>query len=241
MRISGVLASVSVAALAPAAVASAAPWDVVVYGASPAGITAAITASDGGARVALAEPLTVIGGMAAAGGIGLADQATNNLTVVTGLAYRWAMINGQHYNSTNPEAVLHPDLWVAERSFWAMLNNASVTVLVGCPLVGASRTGTTLTSITVACNGSAPIQLTGRAFVDASYDGEVVVAAGLSYTSGRESQATYGEQLAGVFPYPVRWVEGAGGGGGRPPAGDFPRVVRPAAPGTPPCVHTHVC
>jgi hypothetical protein len=213
MRISSVVAAVSVAALSAA---SAAPWDVVVYGSTPAGIAAAITASDGGARVALAEPLGMIGGMGAAGGLALNDQLLSNLTVVTGLARRWATLVGAFYNASDPQPVVHPDMWVAERTFWAMLNNASVTVLVGCPLVGASRTGTTLTSITVACNGSAPMQLAGSAFVDASYDGEVVVAAGLSYTSGRESSSTFGEAMAGVFPYQVRSVvRGGGGGGGR--------------------------
>ena len=41
-------------------------WDVVVYGSSPAGIAAATAAGELGLRVALYEPLGMIGGMGAA-------------------------------------------------------------------------------------------------------------------------------------------------------------------------------
>lgn len=41
-------------------------WDVVVYGSSPAGIAAATAAGELGLRVALYEPLEMIGGMGAA-------------------------------------------------------------------------------------------------------------------------------------------------------------------------------
>jgi len=131
------------------------------------------------------------------------SQIMSNLTALTGLARRWAVLAGSHYNATDPQPVTHPDMFVAEATFWAMLNNASVTTLVGCPLMAANRVGTVVTDITVSCNGSAPQVITGRAFVDASYDGEVVVAAGLSYTWGREGNTTYGESMAGVFPYQV--------------------------------------
>ena len=55
-------------------------FDVVVYGATPAGISAAIVAANGtGLRVALLEPGALIGGMSGPGGIGMRDinqQAT---------------------------------------------------------------------------------------------------------------------------------------------------------------------
>ena len=58
--------------------ASSAPlFDVVVYGASPSGISAAITAANGtGLRVALLEPSPFVGGMSGPGGIGLRDTAS---------------------------------------------------------------------------------------------------------------------------------------------------------------------
>ena len=38
-------------------------------------------------------------------------------------------------------------------------------------------------------------------FVDASYEGDLAIASGTSFTYGRESNATYGEPLAGVQPF----------------------------------------
>ena len=61
--------------LAAVAVASADPvdFDVVVYGSSPAGIAASVVAGLQGLKVALFEPLPMIGGMGAAGNLALND------------------------------------------------------------------------------------------------------------------------------------------------------------------------
>jgi 2-polyprenyl-6-methoxyphenol hydroxylase-like FAD-dependent oxidoreductase len=51
-------------------------FDVVVYGSSPAGIAAAVAAGRLGMKVALLEPLKMIGGMGAAGNLALNDGGT---------------------------------------------------------------------------------------------------------------------------------------------------------------------
>lgn len=57
-----------------AAAARSLDYDVVVYGATPAGIAAAVVAANNtGLKVALLEPTPYIGGMAGPGGIGLRD------------------------------------------------------------------------------------------------------------------------------------------------------------------------
>ncbi len=38
----------------------------------------------------------------------------------------------------------------------------------------------------------------GKMFIDASYEGDLLAAAGVSYTVGREANAAYGETLNGV-------------------------------------------
>lgn len=55
-------------------------YDVAVYGATPGGIAAAITAARASSTfsIALIEPTSNIGGMSAAGGIGLRDLAYEN-------------------------------------------------------------------------------------------------------------------------------------------------------------------
>ena len=71
------LASSSSSSSAAAGGAPAPLFDVVVYGASPSGISAAITAANGtGLRVALLEPSPFVGGMSGPGGIGLRDTAS---------------------------------------------------------------------------------------------------------------------------------------------------------------------
>ena len=60
-------------------------FDVLVYGASPGGIAAAVTAANGtGLRVALLEPSPYIGGMSGPGGIGLRDTAEPAAAVTGG-------------------------------------------------------------------------------------------------------------------------------------------------------------
>jgi hypothetical protein len=56
-------------------------------------------------------------------------------------------------------------------------------------------------------------------FIDASYDGELMRAAGVTHTIGRESRYTYGESLAGItatsaaqFPIPISPFRTTGGG-----------------------------
>ena len=184
--------------------AAAQSFDVVVYGGTPAGIAAAIAAADSGRQtVALIEPLTMIGGMGAAGGLGLHDQQMKNLTMITGLAKNWSLLNAAHYGTAS--MVNHPDMWVGERSFLRMIANArSITTLLGCRLVEKNAVShgsqaNLLSTIVVSCNASsARLTIAGAAFVDASYDGEVLVAAGVDYTYGRESVAQYNEALAGV-------------------------------------------
>jgi flavin-dependent dehydrogenase len=56
-----------------AGVAVGVDYDVIVYGSSPAGIAAAVASGTLGLKVALYEPLPMIGGMGAAGNLALND------------------------------------------------------------------------------------------------------------------------------------------------------------------------
>jgi hypothetical protein len=184
-------------------------FDVVVYGATPAGISAAIAASDKGRlSVALVEPLLYVGGMGSPGGLGLNDQIIKNFTIITGLARAWCYENGLYYTPNNASnCVHHPDNYVAEASYLRLLNASSVSVFPGCILTGAARSSSdpaSIASITADCSssGGSPSALFASTgvVIDASYDGDVMVkAGGIDYTWGRESNTTYGEPMAGVF------------------------------------------
>ena len=112
----------------PLCTVAAVDFDVVVYGSTPAGIAAAVAAGQLGMHVALFEPLGMIGGMGAAGALGLHDEGgIHGLRGGGGLATVWQMLNGEAYNVTKP--VQQPESFVGEASFRTMLRNASVTVI----------------------------------------------------------------------------------------------------------------
>ena len=176
------------------------PFDVVVYGSTPAGISAAVAAGHLGMRVALYEPLPMIGGMGAAGNLALNDGGMP--AERTGLAYNFSLLNGEHYGLPQGEEVPHPESFVAEATFYKMLAAAKVThVKLDCRLLSAQRAiaadgASKVGSIHVACE---PQPIVAKVFIDASYDGELMVATGdITYTSGREAIRTYNESLAGA-------------------------------------------
>ena len=220
-------------------------YGTVVYSATPAGVAAAVAAAANGAhRVALVEPLANIGGMGAAGGLGLHDQQMANLTMVTGLARDWAERNARYYPGSDSELVHHPDMYVAEASFREMVADAkSVELLTGCRLESVRRDAARLraiAAITVLCSeeseggGGRRVELAASLFVDASYDAEVVVGAGGVDTAwGRESRNTYGEPLAGAqyTQYGIESFDALGGAvSGTRPDGTVLHYVERGAP-----------
>jgi hypothetical protein len=181
---------------AAAAAATGYDYDVVVYGSSPGGIAAATAAGTLGMKVGLFEPLPMIGGMGAAGALGLHDGPG----IGGGLAMVWQLLNAKAYNVTQP--ILQPESFVGEASFRHMLRGASVHVIkTDCPVSSATTTKGTdgvsrIRSITMPCE---PHPVTAKVYIDASYDGDVMVAAGdVHYTAGREANTTYNEPLAGA-------------------------------------------
>ena len=86
---------------------------------------------------------------------------------------------------------------VAEAIFRQMLDEAGVAVLSDRRLRerdGVQKQGARLAAITME-NGA---RFAARVFADATYEGDLMAQAGVTYTWGRESSAQYGESLAGV-------------------------------------------
>ena len=193
---SGVLAALLLLPSTPATTAPA--WDVAVYGSSPAGVAAATAAGDLGLKVALYEPLPMIGGMGSAGFLALHDGGMN---AISGLALNFTRLNGAYYNTTEP--VQQPESFVSNASFYQMLANAGVRhIKLDCRVTAAATTmaevasASTIESMTVLCEKEPVV---AKVFIDASYDGDLMVAAGnIPYTSGRESIEQYNESLAGA-------------------------------------------
>lgn len=200
-------------ALASHARAESINVDVLVYSANPAGIAAAMAvvmtpanlsssqrSSSRTPSVLLLEPLTMIGGMGAAGGVGLMNQGAGEAGA-TGLAREWGLLNGKAYGQPAGTINLFPAPSVMAASFLHMLNGTAVATRLGCRLTNVARLSSLcLASADFLCdNDTASLHVTAKYFIDASYDGDVMVqAGGITYASGREPRSAFNESLAGV-------------------------------------------
>ena len=194
-------------------------YDIAVYGATPGGIAAAVTAArtSPSLKIALIEPTADIGGMSTGGGLGLRDlgyEVTSELidifsssrissliSVNGSVAHDWVLYNNKHYPDAN-YFVYQPDVKVGYQSFHDLIaNHSNIELVTGTgPLVGDSleMQGTRIVQVMTAND-----QRIWKAsvWVDGSYEGDLVRFSKASYTWGRESRDQYNESLAGVRPY----------------------------------------
>jgi hypothetical protein len=191
--------------------------DICIYGGTAGGVAAAVQAVRMGKKVVIAEPGHHLGGMTS-GGLGATD--IGNKAAIGGIAREFYQAIARHYarddawqferrqdyfrQQGGPAAIPDLDLpgatlWtfephVAEDIFFRMLNDAKVPVYFRQRLAGVNKTGTLLTAL-LAENGKV---YRARMFIDATYEGDLMARAGVSYTVGREANAQYRETLNGV-------------------------------------------
>ena len=197
----------AVTALPAVEPAAAEVYDVLVYSANAAGVGAAVTASAHNQySVKLMEPLDMIGGMAAAGGVALMNQGGCGLT---GLSRNWSMICGEYYHGfptmMTPEHAPSPSMNVSEMAFWQLLRSrSSISTSTGCRAIAVHRAGAAspgcLSEVDFLCdNDSRAVSIKASYLIDASYDGDLgMMAGGIDFVSGREPRSQYNESLAGV-------------------------------------------
>jgi hypothetical protein len=167
-------------------------YDLVVYGGTAAGVSAAVSAAREGAKVALLEPTKHIGGMVT-GGLSMTDFG--NKKCIGGLALEFYERLGKHYSKP---IEWYPEPHVAEETLNAMIKEAGVPVFYEHRLLEndgvAKLDDGKITSIKME-NGS---EFSAKVFADCSYEGDLMAKSGVKYTFGREGQDQYGEELAGV-------------------------------------------
>jgi hypothetical protein len=168
------------------------PFDVLVYGATAGGVIASIAAATAGARVILVEPGQHVGGMVASG-LGWTDRGEE--MVIGGLAGTFYDRVGAHYG-VDPWSIRGPEPHVAERIFRSWLDEAGVAIEFGSTLVAVDRDGTAIQGIVT---GRGEV-IGARVFIDASYEGDLLAKANVSYAVGRESVSLHGERWAGWQP-----------------------------------------
>jgi hypothetical protein len=251
-----ICALVALLLMAASVTAAESKTDVVVYGGTSAGVTAAVEAARMGRRVVLVEPGKHLGGMTSSG-LGMTDNGST--TTIGGLArefyrrvYRYYQGSGAWKQQTRAEFVAWmPKTWgvdgprmetiqeqflfephAAEAVFDAMAREAGVEVVLGERLdlkQGVTRDGPRITSIRMESGR----EFAARTFIDATYEGDLMSRSGVSYIVGREPNSRYGETLNGVFPFtPAPFPKiSPFVVAGEPTSGLLPRV-EPQPPGT---------
>ena len=188
--------------------------DVVIYGGTSAGCAAAVQLARMGKSVVVIEPSSHLGGLTT-GGLGYTDSGNKN--VVGGISREFYQILKKHYDDnanwpledrSKSRLYKAPDdaQWtfepsVAELHLNRLMKHGLVKVVMGQRLDRAAGPG-----VVKEAGAIRRIQMesgqvySAKIFIDATYEGDLMAAAGVSYIFGRESAAQYGEALAGWVP-----------------------------------------
>jgi hypothetical protein len=200
--------------LLPAATRQA---DVVVYGCTSGAITAAVQTRKMGKTVMMVCPEKHLGGLTA-GGLGWTDSGDK--AVIGGLsrefyhrvwqhyqqpsAWRWQKREQYGNKGQGTEALDQGarTMWifephVAEKVYEDWVKELNIPIYRDAWLdreKGVKKNGARIASITTLDGDT----YAAKMFIDATYEGDLMAAAGVDYHVGRESNATYGETLNGV-------------------------------------------
>lgn len=208
-------AALSILSFAGWAVSEESSYDLVIYGGTSSGLVAGFEALAMGKTVVVIEPTSRVGGLTT-GGLGQTD--IGNKQVIGGLSRTFYERISKHYSD--------PSAWnwqkredyrdsgqtrtaKGEATMWTFEPSAALEVYqewieeTGLEVVyeerldrekGVKKEGARLVSITMESGRT----FSGKIFLDTTYEGDLLAAAGVSYTVGRESIEKYGESLNGV-------------------------------------------
>lgn len=191
--------------------------DIIVYGGNSAAVSAAVQAARMGKSVIMVSPDTHLGGLSSSG-LGYTD--TGNKEVIGGIAREFYGLIYQHYQKAdawnwqkkeeyggrgqgNPAVdgakrtqwIFEPH--VAEEAFETLVSAEDIVIFRDEWLdreSGVCKKGTRIKSIR--CLSGRTFK--GKVFIDATYEGDLMAAAGVEYFVGREANDVYGEEHNGV-------------------------------------------
>jgi hypothetical protein len=214
--------------------------DIVIYGGTSGGVVAAVQAARDGKTAVIVEQGRHLGGMTA-GGLSWTDvgssparsRAIGGLAreVYAGIGAMYGMRPGTEFDlpkdsgavrsgvdfTKPPSLAFEPH--VAEALFEELVAEARIRVDRQRQLASVARDGVRIREMTT----SDGTRYRGRVFIDATYEGDLLAAAGASYTVGREANSQYGETLNGIQ-----------GPATKPAAGKFDVAIDPfVRPGDP--------
>jgi len=189
--------------------------DVVIYGGTSSGVAAAIQSSRMGKSTVLIEPTNRIGGLTT-GGLGQTD--IGNKQAIGGISREfyenikkyyddpanWKWQKKTEYKDSGQTRTKESEksMWTFEPSaaltvFKDMLAKANITLVYNERLnrkSGVVKKNRKIHSIEME-SGKV---FSGKIFIDATYEGDLLASAGVTYTYGRENNDQYGETLNGV-------------------------------------------
>ena len=191
--------------------------DIIIYGGTPAAIVAAVQAKKMGKHVIVVSPDKHLGGLSS-GGLGFTD--TGNKEVIGGLAREFYHGIFEHYQKEDSWKWQKKEeygnkgqgtpaidgnertMWIfephaAEQVFNDFVRDNNIEVLRDEWLdreKGVKMDNGQIISITTLSGKT----FKGKMFIDATYEGDLMAAAGVSYTVGREANSLYNEQWNGV-------------------------------------------
>lgn len=177
--------------------------DVVIYGATPAGIASAVALGrrNKSRRILLVTPYQRVGGLITNG---LTHPDFRTFEARTGLFREFNDRVRQHYRdkygADSPQVKdslqgTHAGPEVNHTVFREMLDLPTVEILTEHRLKSATKAGDRINAITLS-GGDGMVTIRGRYFIDATYEGDLMAAAGVPFHVGREARSQYGESLA---------------------------------------------
>jgi hypothetical protein len=195
--------------------------DLCIYGATSAGLVAAIQAKLMGKTVVILEAGSRLGGLTT-GGLGATD--IGNKAAIGGTSREFYQRIARHYSKPEAwtwetredyfarrggsqveasdrtgSAGTAPTMWtfepkVATLVFQQMLAESSLNVLYQKRLSRVKKENGRLVELTMADHS----RYRAKMFIDATYEGDLMARAGVTYTVGREANRQYGETLNGI-------------------------------------------
>ena len=162
--------------------------EICIYGGTSGGIAAAVQAARMGKSVSLVVFDTQLGGLTS-GGLGATD--VGNLKSIGGVAREFYQRVGKKYGRVE-SFVFEPH--IAKEVYESWLAELQVSPHLNQRLASVTKAGQRLTEIRME-DGT---RYRAKMFIDATYEGDLMALAGVSFTFGREATNVYGESLNGI-------------------------------------------
>ena len=191
--------------------------DIVIYGGTATAVVAAVQAQRMNKTAIIVSPAAHLGGLSS-GGLGWTD--TGNKAVIGGLAREFYHRIWRHYDSSEAwkwqerseygnRGQGTPAMDGRERTMWIFEPHAAKQVFgdliseLDIPVhrnefldreEGVEKIGAQIGSITTLSGKT----YRGKVFIDATYEGDLMASAGVSYHVGREANSVYDETWNGI-------------------------------------------